>query len=299
MPTASPWPLALLLLASPASASEPDETPKGCSSCADWNTDRAPFRLHGSTWYVGPEGLSVLAVDTGAGVVLLDGALPESVAGIVERLAAVGLSIADVRWILVSHTHYDHVGGVAALQRRSGATVVTTPIGAEVLRAGHVEDGDPQAGYGADAMAFPPVTGAIQAVADGDALTVGGTTFVAHATPGHTQGGLSWTWTSCEPDGACVPMVYADSLNPVSAPGFRFTDDPARVAAFEGSIERVAGLPCGVLVSVHPSFTSLEERAARATRKGTRAFVDTQACKAYAGDARRRLRARLADERRP
>lgn len=294
-------------LAARAGAAEPpaDEEPKACDACATWNVDHPPFRLYGRSWYVGPAGLAVVVVDTGAGLVLLDGALPQSVPGVVDRLVSLGLSVEDVRWILLSHPHFDHAGGIAALQRRSGATVVTTEAGAAAIRAGGNDPADPQAGWGADAMGFPPVTGPVRVVTDGEVVALGETTFVAHATPGHTAGGLTWTWSSCEPsvDGAapprCTPMVYADSLNPVAGPGFRFGDDPARVASFEASIDAVGALPCGVLVPVHPGAGALFERAARAAAgEGPDALVDPRACRSYADDARRRLRARLAEERR-
>ena len=128
----------MLLLPMLATAAVPlDEVPKACASCEEWNPPHAPFRLFGDAWYVGPAGLSSVVVKTSAGLVLLDGALPQSVDGIVANLAAVGLDVADIRYLLVSHPHYDHVGGIAALQRRSGATVLTTRAAVAVLGAEH------------------------------------------------------------------------------------------------------------------------------------------------------------------
>lgn len=289
----------LLLLASglalaPADV-PPDETPKACTSCEAWNAPRAPLRLWGDAWFVGPEGLSTVAVRTSAGVVLLDGALPESVAGITQRLDDLGLT--DIRYILTSHAHFDHVGGVAALQRRTGAVVVAS-VGAEpALRAGRLPEDDPQAGYGAEAMSFPPIVGTIRTVADGEALVVGDTTFTAIATPGHTPGGLSWTWTECE-DGRCAQIVYADSLTPASADGFRFTDHPSILEALRASTARIAALPCDVLVPVHPGNSDLFADAARVEHHGQAAMLDPDACVRYARDATRRLDRRLREERR-
>lgn len=272
-----------------------DQQPKECSGCAAWSTPRAPFRLFGESWYVGPDGLSAVVVRTSEGLVLLDGTLPQSVDGMIDNFAAVGLDVRDVRYVLVSHAHYDHVGGVAAIQRLSGAEVVTTGAAHE-LRHGNVESDDPQAGFGERAMAFPPVIGRIRTLEDGASVVLGDTTFTAHSTPGHTPGGTTWTWSACEAE-SCANMVYADSLNAVSAPEFRFTGSAA-ADELRASIAKVRALPCDVLVPVHPSFGRLFAEATRAQRTGSEAFRDRRACVRYANDAEARLDARLAEEAR-
>ena len=278
----------------PSAPVPPDEQPKGCDACAEWSQPRAPFRVHGDSFYVGTAGLSAMVVRTADGVVLLDGTLPESAAVIVANLATLGMSITDVRWILTSHAHYDHAGGIAALQRQSGATVVTTEAAAAALRAGNVLPDDPQAGYGGDTMSFPPVTGPIRTVRDGEVLEAGGVRFTPVPTPGHTPGGASWAWESCED--RCVTVLYADSLNPVSADGFRFSDHPALLQQFGASIDRLRDLRCEILIPVHPSFGSVFEDAARAERVGGRAFTHPRACSRYADDAAERLKQRLKQE---
>lgn len=257
-----------------------------CGSCADWNAARAPFRLFGGSHYVGPAGLSVVAIDTGAGVILIDGALPQSVAGIVAGLKSIGREVRDVKFIAVSHAHFDHVGGVAALARLSGASVLSTPAGAEALNRGMVPKHDPQAGYG-DFMKFPPVANT-RALADGESITLGDTTLTLHATPGHTPGGASWTWRDCEGE-RCVNLVYADSLTPVSDEHYRFADGD-RAATLRASIDTIRALPCDLLVSAHPDFANVFERAAASQ------LVDPTACTRYADRASERLDQRLRDE---
>lgn len=284
--------LALALAATgPVTAAElapaADLVPRDCDDCAAWNAPQEPFRLHGDSWYVGPAGLSVVAIDTGDGVILLDGALPESVPQIVDNLARIGLDLADVRWIVNSHAHFDHAGGIAALARLSGAKVAASPAGAAALRLGNVTPDDPQAGFG-EWMRYAPVADVVE-LADGESITLGAVTLTAHHTPGHTPGGTSWTWRSCESDD-CIDMVYADSVTPVSHDGYRFTDVPEATRTFARSLDAIAALPCDLLVTTHPGAAKLFERMQAG------ALVDDGACRAYAQAGRRQLAARIARE---
>ncbi len=267
-----------------------------CTMCADWNAPQPAFRIAADTWYVGVRGLSVIAVRTHKGVLLLDGALPQSVPLIEANLEAAGMALSDVRWIVLSHEHFDHAGGIAQLARRSGATVYASAEGAAALRRGLPAPNDPQAAYGERESAFDAVAD-VRAVADGQVLDLGGLELTAHYTPGHTEGATTWSWRQCEPAGegaSCLDFVYADSLNAVSAPGFRFTPTAAR---FEASLDRLAGLPCDVVMSTHPGMTGLFDKlAAREGGASNNPFIETGGCRDYAEAARKRLRLRLEQE---
>jgi len=311
----------MLLASTGAATNAADETPITCDNCADWNQPQAPFRIFGNTYYVGVHGLSSVLVVTKDGLILFDGDLPQSAHLIAEHIKTLGFDIRNVRWILNSHAHDDHAGGIAALQRMSGAKVGASARGAEALRAGHVTADDPLAGYGA-AMRFPPVSN-VRAFGDGQTLSLGGVEVTAHATPGHTPGGTSWTWRSCE-GGHCANMVYADSLNPISAPGYRFSDasrHPTTAEILRHSIASVRALPCDAMISVHPDASGVLDKAAANARedvldndtaharedmldKGAahararkNAFLDPDSCRVYADDYEKNLDARLQEER--
>lgn len=265
-----------------------------CPRCADWNALQAPFRIHGDTYYVGTKGLAAILVVSDAGAVLFDGGLPQSAPVIARNIEALGFRVQDVRWILSSHAHFDHAGGIAALQRASGARVGASERGAEALRAGDLPEDDPQH-VGDSTQAFPPVAVA-SAVADGGTIRVGSLAITAHWTPGHAPGGTSWTWRSCE-DGDCADVVYADSMTSVSAEGFRFADSAARVAQFKASLAKVAALECDVLLTPHPEASGLLAKADLAGKQARNPFVSEGACERYATAAGERLDARLAQER--
>jgi metallo-beta-lactamase class B len=213
--------------------------------------------------------------------VLIDGALPESAGSIASSIRELGFRVHDIRLIVNSHVHFDHAGGIAELQRMSGATVAATSWSASVLTSGAVPASDPQFGV------IPPVAPvkSVQTVTDGEAVRVGSLALTAHETPGHTPGGTSWTWRSC--DGTkCVDFVYADSLTAVSADGFLFTRSrayPNAVADFEKSFRAIERAACGILLTPHPE-------ASRAWLK------DPDACRKYVAAAREGLQKRLVAE---
>ena len=271
------------------------DPPKQCFDCVEWNAPREPFRIFGNTYYVGVAQLSVLVVATDAGLILLDGALPQSVPLIDANLRKLGFRTEDVRFILNSHAHYDHAGGIAALQRASGAEVVASAAGARALESGGPTPDDPQYGMGREENAFPAIK-TVRSVADGEAVTLGGVAVTAHMTPGHTPGSTTWSWRSCEGT-RCLDIVYADSLTAVSADGFRFTGAAGRGGVadrFRKSIEKVAALPCDIIVSTHPSATDLDGRL---KRRSSDPLVDRRGCRLYANGALKRLEARIAEEK--
>jgi len=287
--------LAATVLAAPVSPEMRADPPIQCDSCAEWNAPRAPFRVFGNTYFVGPAGLGSVLVTSDAGHVLLDGALPQSAPLIDAHIRALGFRTEDVRVIVNSHAHFDHAGGIAALQRASGATVAASAAGARALERGGPVPEDPQFVGG---TTFPRVA-KVRVVADGETLRVGPLAVTAHLTPGHTPGSTSWTWRSCEA-GRCLDVVYADSLNAVSAPGFRFSGDashPSLVETFRKSIATVEGLPCDILLAVHPGFADMDRKFAAREGAASDPFIDPGACRVYAASARQALEGRLQQEK--
>ena len=259
---------------------------------AAWNAPQTPFRIYGNTWYVGPHGLSSLLVDTGQGLVLIDGDLPESAPQIEAHIRALGFKVQDVKWILNSHTHIDHAGGIAALQRASGAQVLASAAGARALESGGADPGDPLYGSVPD---YAPVRN-VRTFRDGEALHLGNLDITAHYTPGHTPGSTSWTWVSCE-GSRCLHMVYADSLSAISAPRFRFSDHPRYLASFRRSITTVAALPCDILLTPHPDASNFWSRVQHDKSAARYApLIDRGACRRYAAVDAKALRARLRQE---
>ena len=289
-------PFAAFALAMPLRAQTPDTAAVNCTSCAEWNQPQRPFRVFGNTWYVGTHGLSAILVTSPRGHVLIDAGLPQSAPLVMANVRALGFRVEDIRLILNSHVHFDHAGGLAAVQRVSGARVAASASSARVLERGASGPDDPQ--YNS-LPNFPAVHGRIRVVADGETVRVGRLALTAHLTAGHTPGGTTWSWRSCEGD-RCLDMVYADSETPVSSDDFYFTRNttwPDAVTAFERGFTVLEHLSCDVLLTPHPGASRLWDRVAARDAGDADALVDRGACARYAASAREALARRIADER--
>lgn len=268
-----------------------------CTLCAEWNRPQKPFRIFGNTYYVGTHGLRSILITSDSGHVLIDGDLQESAKQIVSNIRSLGFRIEDVKVILNSHVHFDHAGGIAELQRLSGARVIASVWSADVLRKGVMGRGDPQYQGGTP---IAPVANVYE-LHDGERIVSGGNALTAHLTPGHTPGGTSWTWKSCEGP-VCHDIVYADSLTPVSSDGFKFsnsTEYPRALDDFEKSFVFLETTACDILITTHPEVSDLWSRL-EGREKGMTSdpLVNSEACRQIAQRGREQLRGRLAEERR-
>lgn len=279
-----------------AAADDPLTRPIMPEAATRWLTPQPPARIYGNAYLVGFGGLNVALIRTDAGLILIDGAVPQAVGSVEANIRKLGFRVRDIKLILSTEPHADHAGGLAALARDSGATVVASGPAARVLRQGHSDADDPQAGL---VPGFSPVA-KIRVVEDGEMILLGKTAITARATPGHTPGSMSWTWRSCE-GSKCLNMVFASSLNPISADAYRFSapaNAPTR-AAFTRTFAVMRHMPCDILLTAHPNqsggdvkFRQLQRHAA------SNPFIDPGACRAYADKFAGLFAARLADEAR-
>lgn len=268
-------------------------TASQCPSCAEWNAPTPPVRIFGNVYYVGPRGLTALLLTSPEGHVLLDAGLPESGPRIAASIRALGFRVEDIKVIVNSHTHFDHAGGIAFLQRISGAAAVVRQPAASVVRAGRPGPDDPQ--Y-RSLLPYPSVSN-VRTIDDGDTVRVGSIVLIAHATAGHTPGGTSWSWRSCAGE-SCLDFVYADSQTPISDDGFLFsrsTSYPAVLQDFEHGYATLERLACDVLITPHPGASRLWERLA-ARDSASAPLGDGEGCRRYAANARQQLARRLASE---
>jgi metallo-beta-lactamase class B len=225
---------------------------EACKDWDDWDKAGPPFKVYGNTWYVGTCGISALLITGPRGHVLIDTGTEQGAEVVLANVTRLGFKPRDIKILLSSHEHFDHVGGMAKLQAATGAKVLASPVAALVLRTGKDSADDPQSGMHKPMRPVPKVS----LVRDGQPVRVGPLAITPIFTPGHTPGATSWQWQSCE-GGHCKTIVYADSLSAVSRDGYRFSDHPEYLAAFKQSAARVEALGCDVLLTPHPSASTM------------------------------------------
>jgi len=288
--------LALAILSLTPSASAQSKLPEGppvkgflaaCEGNDGWEEPAPPVRIFGNVYHVGTCGIVALLVASDEGHVLLDTGPAGVASQVAANIQALGFQLSDLKWIVTSHEHGDHVGALAELKRLTGAQLAASPLAKRPLETGETDWRDPQAG---SIEGFEGAT-VDRVMRNGEHLVLGPINLTIHTTPGHAPGSTSWSWRSCEGE-TCRNMVYADSISAVSSDEYRFSQQATYVDAFARSLGKIAGLPCEILITPHPAASALHERLA-----GTQPLADQEACLNYALKAQSALEARLAQEK--
>ncbi|NVE93867.1 MBL fold metallo-hydrolase [Altererythrobacter lutimaris] len=225
-----------------------------CEPWDDWDKPAPPFKVYGNTYYVGTCGIASILIKGKYYDTLIDSGTDEGAKVVLDNIRKLGFDPKDISYIYISHEHYDHVGGIARIEEATGATIEASEAASEVLMSGVTAANDPQAG--SDHPAFTPVKSVVLIFKDTTFRFKGYDGITPIHTPGHSPGATSWTWPSCEGD-VCKTFVYADSLSPVSADDYRFSDHPEYLAEYRAGLDRLAGLDCDILLAPHPSHARL------------------------------------------
>lgn len=252
------------------------------------NRPVAPFRIAGNLHYVGTAGIAAYLVTDPAGHILIDGAMERSAAQIAANIRTLGFRVEDVRYLLSTHAHWDHVGGLAALKRLSGARLLASVGDKEALDTGRTS-------YRDDVGIFPAI-GVDKVILDGETIRLGNTRVIAHLTPGHTRGGISYALTVNE-GGRDLDVLIACSLTVANQ---RLVNDrlyPNAARDFAASFARLASLRADIFLGGHTGSFGFEEKRARLAAGNPLAFVDPAELPAQVGRARAAFEEELARQR--
>ena len=256
------------------------------------NQPLAPVRIAGNMYHVGAANLAGLRIATPAGHILLDSGFEETVPLIRANLQRLGFKLEDVKILLASHAHMDHVSGHAEIRRLTGARVMAMAADADVLAAGGKGDfrWEKEAGW-----APVPVARVLK---DGDEVTLGGTRLVARLTPGHSRGNT--TWTTVVEDGArSRQVVFAGSVS--INDGVVLVDNPKypEIAAdYERAFRVLKSLLCDVFLTGHGEVFRLAEKSRQlADNSGRNPFIDPEGYRGFIERAERTFREQVRAER--
>ena len=271
-------------------AQDSDITPLDATSQA-WAAPVAPFRIADNLYYVGAADITSYAITTREGLILIDGGFAQMARQIVANLHTLGFDIRDVRIILTTHAHYDHVGAIAELRRMSGAQLYVSGADAEQMARG---------GYGdfafGDRFLYPPVQ-ADRILHDGEVVRLGEARLTAHITPGHTRGCTTWS----------IPVrvggrtLQALDICSVSAPGYRLVDNtayPNIISDYRATFARLRALSCDIPLASHGGvFDLTAKRQGLETHAPGNPFVDAAGCRRIIEHAREAFEAQVTRQR--
>jgi metallo-beta-lactamase class B len=156
-----------------------------------WTDPFPPFRIVGNVYWVGTYDLSSYLIVTPEGDMLINTGLADSVPQIRSNIETLGFKVSDIKILMATHAHWDHVAGMAEMKRITGARLLATEADAVLLEDGGKSDfrwgGDPGA-------AFAPVK-VDRKIKNGEKVRLGGMELTVHHHPGHTKGAASFSFT--------------------------------------------------------------------------------------------------------
>jgi metallo-beta-lactamase class B len=157
---------------------------------AAWTKDYPPFRIAGDLYYVGTDDLASYLLTTKEGHILINTGLEESVPQLKKNIETLGFKFSDIKILLATHAHYDHVAGMAAIKKATGATLMIQQADVQLMKDGGASDSV----LGKDGATFAPVV-PDRILKDQDIVTLGGASVKLLHHPGHTPGASSFSLT--------------------------------------------------------------------------------------------------------
>jgi metallo-beta-lactamase class B len=255
---------------------------------------REPFPAHrviGNVYYVGSKDLASYLITTPQGHILINSGFEETVPLIQKSVESLGFKMRDIKVLLASHPHSDHVAGHAAMKDLTGARVYVLRGDDAVIATG----GKGQYLY-TDSRWRPCKVDRV--LEDREEVKLGDVTLVAHRTPGHTPGCTTWTW-KVEDGGKTYDVVVIGSPN--VNPGYRLVDNkdyPEIADDFAKTFEVLKSLPCDVFLGAHGGYYGMVEKHARAEKDPSKnPFIDPDGYRAYVAQKEKAFRATLAEQR--
>ena len=261
---------------------------------SDWTEPFPPFRIAGNLYYVGSKGLANYLITTQQGHILINSDLEANVPLIQKSIEKLGFKFGDVKILLISHAHWDHDAGSAAIKRLTGAKYMVMDADVPVVESGGRTDFN----YGKDPSTWYPPTSVDHVLHDGDTVTLGDSTLVARLTPGHTKGCTTWTMTVQEGSRRYeVVIVGSPNVNP----GYRLVRNaeyPKIADDYERTFRVLKSLPCDIFLGAHGDYFGLVGKYARMKTEGAAAFVDPKGYAAWIADRELAFRTELSKQKR-
>ncbi len=289
--------LSFLLLSGNASAQLTMDRVDSSNRPNNENHRRDPARLIDNIWWVGHSEVGSFLITTSEGLILIDPTSTENVNWVVENIIKAGFHLSDIKYILNSHPHEEHVGGLSALQKLlPEAKIITSKETADVLATGGKSDfRNIIDSKGADFFEPVKVDGTI---GHQETLSLGEVTLTAHITPGHTKGTTTWSMKVKDNDVIydAVFMGGVSASGDGRAPLLNNELYPEISKDFEESFRYLKSLNCDVYMDARASSINLNDKLSRLGKSKVNPFVDPKDCRHYIDFYELRYKKLLEDE---
>jgi len=255
----------------------------------DWTAPFPPHKIADNLYYVGSKGLASYLITTPQGNIIINSSLESSVPMIKASVEKLGFKFGDTKILLISHAHWDHDAGSAALKKATGAQYMVMDSDVPVVQSGGKEDFQ----YWNQPNTMYPPAKVDRVLHDGDTVKLGNMTLTAHKTPGHTKGCTTWTFQTTD-KGKRYNVVIIGSPN-VNA-GYKLVNNaryPEIAKDYETTFRVLKSLPCDIFLGAHGDYYGLLAKYPKLQAGGANPFIDPAGYKAYVAEREQAFRSEL------
>ena len=268
--------VALVALMSLTAAAQA-QTPKDLLAAllVKWTKPTEPFKMIGNVYYVGTDGLASYLITSPQGHILVDTVMPEATSQIKANIEKLGFKVTDIKYLLNTHAHIDHTGGLAEMKAASGAQLVAGEADKPLLEGGYYPGAREET-----ALNFPPVK-VDRTVREGDKVTVGDVTLIARETPGHSPGCTSWEFSVKDGDATRSALIFCSGTVALN----RLVTNPTHpgiVTDYRKTFARAKDMKVDVLLAPHPEMYRMQDKRAMLSDGAPNPFVNPGEFNAYA-----------------
>lgn len=265
--------VALMSLTAAAKA----QTPKDLLAAllVKWNKPTEPFKMIDNVYYVGTDGLASYLITSPQGHILVDTVMPEATSQIKANIEKLGFKVTDIKYLLNTHAHIDHTGGLAEMKAASGAQLVAGEADKPLLEGGYYPGAREET-----ALNFPPVK-VDRTVREGDKVMVGDVTLIARETPGHSPGCTSWEFSVKDGDATRSALIFCSGTVALN----RLVTNPTHpgiVTDYRKTFARAKDMKVDVLLAPHPEMYRMQDKRAMLSDGAPNPFVNPGEFNAYA-----------------
>ena len=240
----------------------------------DQTSQFPPHKVIGNIFYVGTRTLTSFLIVTPQGNILINSTYERNVRTIQKSVEQLGFKFSDIKILLGTHAHGDHQEGDTLVKQLTGAQVMVMAEDVPALQG--IKPGGKE----------HPIDKVLH---DGESVTLGGTTLVAHLTAGHTRGCTTWTMRA-QDGGKTYNVLIMCSLR---ASGVL---TPAVIAEFNRTFPLVRSLPCDVQLGDHAAQYNMQAKYAKLRNGEPNPFIDPATCRLEVDISEAMFHAMLAEQ---